>query len=216
MSGDVEIEQFLRAEGFTAPAAAARARAVLEEEGLTRPGKQRIAGAKLPQARQLFARRLLKICQRNDCAEAGAALAAERGRELVPVATAACELCGGSSQRRATQELADELRRRGLTQLAIVGGTPTQHAELRELLAKDGLALRCVDATKGSHSGKEAAALVKWADVVVIWAPTPLPHKVSNLYKEAALTAGRRLVTVHQRGIEALCRAVLRHVRGAG
>lgn len=210
MPPDVDIEGFLHDEGFVAPESALRARALLEEHKLTRPGKQRMVETKLARARELFAAGFVKACSKEQCGRLAPVVAAANGREVVAVAATACELCGGSNNRRAALDLAERLRSRGATRLAVVGGTPTQHAELRGLLANEGLDLRCVDATKGSHTLKDAAQVVKWAQVLVIWAPTPLPHKVSNVYKDAATTAGVRAVMVHQRGIEAICREVLR------
>jgi hypothetical protein len=45
----------------------------------------------------------------------------------------------------------------------------------------------------------------------VIWAPTPLPHKVSDLYRPETCDVRRR-VTVHRRGIEALATEVIDHL----
>ena len=50
-----------------------------------------------------------------------------------------------------------------------------------------------------------------WADLLVIWAPTPLPHKVSGLYRSDVCFVPRR-VTVHRRGIEALATEVCDHL----
>src|SRR5438093_9820704 len=58
----VEIEAFLRAEGFTTPAAMRQARATLEARGLTRPGKRGMAADKQPAARDALAAGILRHC----------------------------------------------------------------------------------------------------------------------------------------------------------
>jgi len=75
---------------------------------------------------------------------------------------------------------------------------------------------RCIDGASSTPSQKEAWADERWADLTVIWATTPLPHKVSLLY--TADPQGRAPVTVARRGIEALCSelrtSLLRHGLG--
>ncbi len=207
MSDAVEIERFLTQEGYTTACARRQARALLERAGLTRPGKRAMAVTKLPRARAVLAAGSLRLCGDPECerlARAGAG-----GEHLVAyVAAASCTVCGGSNNRRAALALAMRLAAVGITRLLVVGGTPTQHAELERLLVPHGVALRCVDGASGSHSARDAAQHLRWAEVVVIWGATPLPHKVSALYVNAP--PGTRVVKLARRGVVALCRAVLR------
>jgi hypothetical protein len=80
-------------------------------------------------------------------------------------------------------------------------------------LTQHGLELRFVDGTQPAPSQKEAWVNCDWADLVVIWAPTPLPHKVSDRYARAVCDADR--VEVHRRGIEALAGEVTRHLENS-
>lgn len=201
----MEIDRFLRDEGFDLPEATARARGLLEESGLTRPGKRAMAEEKLPRARELLSGLLVRLCTDGDCRTR----ASMDGRARVTVSQASCEVCGGSNNRRAALALAERLRAKGLSRLLIVGGTPALHAELERLLRPHGIQLRFVDAATGSHSLKDAMPGMQWAEIAVIWGATPLPHKVSRLYTDDP-PAHLRVVKFARRGIEALCREVLR------
>ncbi len=209
MTDAVDIDRLLRDEGFDTPEAAAAARAVLEEQGLTRPGKRNISTAKLPAVQTVLSSAFLRTCGSDECTR----LAARKGdgRRPVTVTPGACAVCGGSNNRRAAVALARRLREAGLRRLLIVGGTPTLHHELGQLLGPHGIDLRCVDGATGSHSARDAAPNLQWAEVAVIWGASPLPHKVSKLYTEAP-PAHVRIVKFARRGIEALCREVLRSV----
>ncbi|MBA2564915.1 MAG: hypothetical protein H0V09_05780 [Gemmatimonadetes bacterium] len=208
MSRDVAISEFLTQEGFSGPASLQAARNMLEREGLTRSGKLRIAEAKLQAARALLNERLLKTCGNEECRE----LAGETGHEadLVLVDSAACVVCRGSNNRRAIVALARCLRRHGVQRVLIVGGKPEQHAEIEDLLRSEGRAVRCVDGSRGSHSRRDAEPNRAWAQVLLVWGATQLPHKVSELYTSAPPPPGQRVVKLARRGVEALCREAIR------
>ena len=208
VSGATDIETLLRSEGFDSADARMRARALLEEQGLTRPGKLRIATEKVPRVRDVLTASFLRICGNGECARLGADPRRD-GREVMTVSPAACEVCGGSNNRRAALLLARTLKVRRIDRLLIVGGTPTLHTELEQLLSPHGLQLRYVDGAVGSHSARDAAPDLQWAQVVVIWGASPLPHKVSKLYTDPARTSAR-VVKFARRGIEALCSEVAR------
>ena len=204
----VLISDFLRGEGFAGKPAQQRARAILEAGGLTNPRKQSMDAAKLSRARALLEQRVIRICS-DGCRSLAAA-----GREPLGVDDSTrCQVCEGSNNRRAALLFATELRRHGGSKLLVVGGTPVQHRELQLLLGPAGVETRCIDGASATPTQKEAWADERWADLVVIWASTPLPHKVSQLY--TAEPQGRAPLTVARRGIEALCTALqtslLRH-----
>ncbi len=205
MPDAINISQFLRERGFDTPPALLRARATLEGHGLTHGGKQAFAVEKTEQAEQLLAAALLRICGdaclRIDRAGAG------RAREAVLVSPPSCEICGGSNNRRAAIASMRLLLKRGISRIVVVGGTDTQQHEMQDLLAGSGLDIRYIDGTKTSHTAKDALANTRWAQLVVIWAPTPLKHAVSNLYTQER-QPGVRVISVSRRGIEALCNAI--------
>lgn len=206
VSDVVDIDAFLRGEGYEPAASRARARGVLEAGQLTRSGKRGMAAEKVPAARALLASAFLRVCADEDCVRLAAA---SSGRGLVTVHGPACEVCGGSNNRRAARALALRLRRAGVDRLLVVGGTPALHAELDQLLGAQGIAMRFVDGAAGSHSARDAAPNLSWAQVMVVWGASPLPHKVSRLYTDAP-PPHLRVVKLARRGIEALCREVLR------
>lgn len=106
------------------------------------------------------------------------------------------------------------MRRERAHNLLVVGGTPAHHTELKRLLEASGVELRCIDGAARSPSQKEAWGHLKWADVTVIWASTPLPHKVSTLFTSEPI--GRPPLTVARRGIEALCTEVCKSLERHG
>jgi hypothetical protein len=202
-----DIDATLRAWGFDAPRALAAARAVLVQAGLTRAGKRGIVARKLPAARRALEAALARACC-DECAR----LARDLWPSRTPVRTgsASCEVCQDSNNRRAAIACALALRRAGVTRPLIVGGTDQNRHELAALLRPGGVTPAFVDGTR-THTQKEALANMRRSDIIVIWGSTPLKHAVSNLY--AAPPDGLRAITVPRRGIEALCRELIRAVR---
>jgi hypothetical protein len=201
------IREVLCGAGFDTPAAQRQARAVLEAARLTRPGKTGIAAYKRDAALALLAEKLARVCSR-----ACAALSTDR-RTPVVTGGPGCEVCGGSNNRRAAVAASRDLRACGVRRVLIVGGTVQQHREVEQLLT--GVELQFVDGTRPSHSQKDAVANMAWADLVIIWGPTPLRHAVSNLYTSEP-PPHLRVVTVHRRSIEALCMEISRNCAPPG
>jgi len=137
------------------------------------------------------------------------------GARVVPATAAvACASCGGSVNKRAAMELVDTFRQHQLHRLLVVGGGPGTAEELRALL--DGqIDVRIVDG-ESHRNATQADAELRWADVVVVWSSTILPHKVSKLYTDAREFRDK-LVTVPRRGVAALCQTVVEKISaGAG
>jgi hypothetical protein len=204
--GDTAIAELLRGEGFVAPRSQAAARGVLESAGLTRPGKERMADEKLDRARDALSRRVVRHCSDKACVEA----VAEDGRQPLETDKAHCSICSGSNNTRALRRMAASCATAGVRRVLIVGGRPPVWSEMERTL-QSGLDLRFVDGTSNLPGGADAARDCAWADLLVVWAPTPLPHKVSGLYKPEVCVVPRRVV-VHRRGIEALAMEVVDHL----
>jgi hypothetical protein len=205
----INIAIWLRELGFASEHAARTARARLEAAGLTRPGKSGMAASKLPRAKRAIADGLVVHCGDPACV----ALLSADGRHPVVVAPHACEVCGGSNNRRAIGEMANACEEFGMTKLLVVGGTPRNEEALRRDLARHPIELRVVPGTDNEPNLRDALDHCRWADLVVVWAPTPLPHKVSTLYTGPQCDARR--VLVHSRGLEAFAHAVTDHLRAA-
>lgn len=201
-SSDVAIADLLREEGFSG-SAAARARAVLEEAGLTHAGKSRLAVEKLERARALLRGRLMPLCA------ACAGLADPAGREVVEARAVDCALCRGSANRRAGLAAQQALRRARRGHVLVLGGSPSTQAALQEHLAGPGVEVRSITGTQGPRPRASVEADVAWADFVLVWASTPLPHKVSVPYTDRARETRVPLVTVARRGVEAVCQAIV-------
>jgi hypothetical protein len=203
------IDAFLADEGFSAEEARSVARGALEAAGLTRAGKTGMASTKLPRARAELRGRLIRVCTQDACRTA----AAVDPRIPVSAARERCDICAGSNNQVAMRRMADACRIAGMRHLLIVGGRPSAHEQLSAELLQRGLHLRFVDGTQRAPSQKQAWVDCDWADLVVVWAPTPLPHKVSDRYARDVCDADR--VEVHRRGIEALAHEVIRHLTGS-
>jgi hypothetical protein len=203
---DTAIADLLRSEGFRTATAVATARGAVESAGLTRPGKTRIADEKLDRARDAIGRLLVRHCSSAACI----AEVAEDGRQPVEVERAHCSVCSGSNNLRALRRMGSACARARVRRVLIVGGRPPMYAEIERTLGRD-LQLRFVDGTSNLPNGTDALRDCGWADLLVIWAPTPLPHKVSTLYRAEVCGVAHR-VTVHRRGIEALAAEVLEHL----
>lgn len=203
----INIQEFLGSQGFESAEVQRRGREALEHAGLTHPGKRAFVTSKRTAAERLLAATFLRacgdVCRRIDGGGDG------RAREMVTVARACCEVCKGSNNARAAITCVRILRRRGVVRVVLVGGTPNQHAEVKELFGGTGVEIRYIDGTQAGHSAKDALANRRWAQLVVVWAPTPLRHAVSDLYTSAP-ARHLRIVAVSRRGIEALCTAVER------
>jgi len=204
---DLLIADLLRDEGFRRPEAQSAARAALEDAGLTRSGKQGMAGEKLERARDALAVRLVRHCSDPACA---AAVAGD-GRSPVEVERAHCSVCSGSNNTRALRRMAAACQAAGVRRILVVGGRRPMYVEMERTLGGTPLELRFVDGTSNLPKGADALRDCAWAELLVIWAPTPLPHKVSDLYRPEVCVAPRR-VTVHRRGIEALAMEVVDHL----
>jgi hypothetical protein len=208
---DLLIADLLRDEGFRRPDAVAAARSVLEGAALTRPGKTGMAGEKLERARDALTLRLVRHCTDPACIAA----VADDGRTPVEVERGRCSVCSGSNNTRALRRMSVACQASGVRRLLVVGGRRPMYVEMERTLAGGPLALRFVDGTSNLPNGADALRDCAWADLLVIWAPTPLPHKVSGLYRPDVCTVQRR-VTVHRRGIEALAMEVVEHLSRPG
>ncbi len=204
---DLAIDDVLRGEGFATRDARETARAALHDAGLTRPGKQRIAAEKLDRLRDALVDRVARHCSNPDCI---AAIAAD-DRPTALVDSAHCSICSGSNNRRALRRLVEACREARIRRILVVGGRPPVWTEV-EREAGASLQFRFVDGTSNLPTGTDALRDCAWADLLVIWAPTPLPHKVSGLYRSELCAVAHR-VTVHRRGIEAMADEVVSHLR---
>lgn len=135
------------------------------------------------------------------------------GKPLVLISEARlCDLCHGSNNLRSVEGLVTTLRDHKVQRLLIVGGAPASHLELRQLLPLD-IKLRLIPGDS-RLTLKEARDHMEWADCAVLWAPTVLDHKVSNLFKGRRTGTDRRLVYLEHRSVELLAQRLDEHLRG--
>jgi len=191
---DLPIEKLLRELGFHTPTSQLAARAALEEAGITRSGKGRIAEWKRDEAAAAIAARITLIC--SACREAGLA-----GTDLLAAAIVAgpgddCAICGGSANRRGALLFLRACAAADYRRVVVVGGSDDIRREL-PLLLGDGLDVRVIEGTV-ARPRRDAQRDIDGADVVLLLGSTELDHTVSAVY------ASPKTVATNQRGIGAL------------
>lgn len=207
MSADKDIDGWFAERGITLPDSRARARALLEEVGLTSARKVRISETKLPKAEQLLAERFYRVCASSDCQQ----VARASGREpLLVEPRSHCEHCGGSNNRRAEVAFLEACQRHGVRRVVVVGGSPAVREELEEKLGGR-IELRMVDGTERRTAGKAQSDL-EWGDLVLVWGATELHHKVSSHYTQPGTPHRHKVVHVARRGVASLLEAGITHL----
>ncbi len=179
------ISVFLRSNGISGANEQAIARGVLEDAGFTRPGKVNMAVDKEARARERLESALAFHCADAVCREALSRNAHQESnpRQPLMVERDFCEICGGSADGRELRAMANSMEKAGLSRIVVVGGTKQKETAILRM-SPETVQWRFVNDFKRVDE-RDAAADLKWADVIVIWARTPLKHRVSNLYSRA-------------------------------
>ena len=143
---------------------------------------------------------VVRSCHKQACREQ----AQRDGRAVVEAAVSFSDVCGGEDNRTAVVAMVEAMRRTGRAKLLVVGGALNSVRELRELCAKrcEVRFLTLEDAPRRRTSDEQ----VRWADVVVIWASTPIPHKMTQAIR------GHHVITCTRRGVAALAQTVAAHL----
>lgn len=199
---DIALSQLLSLRGFEGKSAEA-AVDELRRCGLTRPGKTRIAEAKIEAVDKVLGAAFLRHCRKIVCLPSAPGL-----RKPVPVSSEHCETCGGSDNRRAVEEMVVAMRNAGRTKLLVAGGSPGTRGDLKRLCAGR-IEIRFV--TEETNPGKKTVdPLLRWSDVAAIWTSSEISHKAT------AVLRGPKVLKVPRRGVAALAGAVRDRCRGAG
>lgn len=196
---DVPLAETLSSRGFEGRNAEAALRE-LYRRGLTRPGKTRIAQTKVGAVEEALATAFRRRCRTPECR----AIADDRTE--IRVAPPHCEICGGSDNRRAVEDMVAAMRDAGAAKLLVVGGSPSTRRDL-ESLCGGRMELRFVTEESNARRRK-ATALLRWCDLAVIWASTEISHKAT------AAIRGPKVLTVGRRGVAALALEVRDRCRG--
>ncbi len=155
-------------------------------------------------AAALIERHLVLCCQHEACQEA---FASSLGKGVLLMDDASlCEVCGGSDNRRAVQQMVRACRVHRKYKVVLVGGSPDAHAELKHL-TPDNFDLRLVSG-KLRRDKQQATDDLRYSDLVIIWGPTILPHKISELYTKQKENFPGKLHVVHTRGVASMARDV--------
>lgn len=134
-------------------------------------------------------------------------------RVLLTVEDAAqCENCKGSDNRRSFRRMVRMCRERRIYRMIVVGGSPDAHAELERLTPK-GFLQRIVTG-KERRTKKQATEDLRHADLLAVWGPTILPHKISELYTKQKEDYPNKVVLVLKRGVASFAREVCEFLEG--
>ncbi len=209
MAADTDIDEWLTSQGIVDRDSRIQGMVVLAAAGLTRAGKQRIANHKLPRAEEMLWAGVTPVCSSQECVSSVASSA----RPSVTTTRERCSVCGGSNTRRAIKVMLDECVRSGLLRILLVGGSKASEIELRDGLASAPVEVRVVSGIDQSPTNKTAQPDLEWAQLLVVWASTQLPHSVSQAYTSQR-PRSLPLVTVSRRGVEAFCAEVTRFAQG--
>ncbi|RKH47565.1 hypothetical protein [Corallococcus sicarius] len=210
MSADRDIDGWLAERGVTLMDARVRARGVLEEAGLTRPGKARMSEPKLMRAAEVLTERFFQVCADPACLQ----VATASGREPLRVEPRThCARCGGSANRRAEVAFLEVCRSLDVRRVVVVGGSPAVREELETKLGNH-IQLRMVDGTERRTSDRAKSDL-EWADLVLVWGATELHHKVSGHYTHGPPAHHHKVVHVVRRGVAALLDEAMIHLQRA-
>ena len=191
---NMALSELLSSCGFEGEAAE-RALDRLCRDGLTRPGKARIAAAKIAMVDRALGAAFVRHCRNPACRPAP-----DETREPVPVPAVHCETCGGSDNRRAVERMLAALDRAGWTKLLVVGGSPGTRGELERLCAGR-LDLRFVT-EETTPNRRTVGPLLARSDICAIWTSTEISHKAT------AALRGPKILKVPRRGVAALAEAV--------
>lgn len=177
----------------------------LQAAGLTNPRKSRIDAGKIGDVERILAEQFIRVCSRGDCRQRARsdprepALAADQSD---------CEICAGSVNASAIDEMVGAFKSAGWSRLCIVGGSPTARQTITDLV-RARLELRLIDGEQ-SRTRAQADSDIAWADRVMIWGATQLNHAVSALY------SGDKVVQTARRSVSAMAREAAESARRAG
>ena len=199
---DVALPELLSSRGFEG-AGADLALAELCRLGLTRRGKTRIASAKIGAVDEALGAAFLRRCSKPACRRD-----ASDARVEVFVSAGYCEICGGSDNRRAVEDMLAAMRRAGYARLLVAGGSPGTRGDLERLCAGR-VGLRFVT-EETTPNRKTVGSLLGWSDIAAVWTSTEISHKAT------AVLRGPKVLKVPRRGVAALAAAVRDRCEAAG
>ncbi len=209
MAQDMPIGALLAEEGFNTVASSRAAREALVRYGLTNHRKKNITVQKLSRVREILTREFYRACDDPWCQTVGV-LEAE-GREIVTVAGDACQVCGGKKSCRSLKVAALVFEKRQIRRVVILGGTRAGQREIAAYASSSNVEFRFVDGTKHGRASQLAAPYSRWADLIVVWANTPINHTVSRTYK-GVCSESTKLVYATRTGVAGMFDEVVRQI----
>ena len=205
---DVSIAEMLAGFGISDAGSQQSALVALVAAGVvsSRPNRTRIAADKRERVGEVLAEAFFQHCHNGDCRQQAAS--AVDPRALLLVDQPFCEVCHGVHQPQRpgadgkdAEDGGGQPRASGRRYRGAGAGDPRQLAELRRVAVRDH---PDVPGRPGYYRSDR-----DWADVIVFWASTPLPHKVSRHFESKG--DGRK-VSVTRRGVAALADEVRQHL----
>lgn len=209
MAQDMPISALLAEEGFNTVASSRAAREALVRHGLTNHRKKNITVQKLSRVHEVLTGEFYRVCNDPWC-QSIADLEAE-GREIVAVAGDACQVCGGKKSCRSLKVAALVFEKQQIRRVVILGGTRAGQREIAVHASGSNVEFRFVDGTKHGRASQLAASYSKWADLMIVWANTPINHTVSRTYKGVCLES-TKFVYATRTGVAGMFDEVVRQI----
>jgi len=131
---------------------------------------------------------------------------------LIQVEDKHCVICEGHEAQRWYSYLLHIAEEQGLKRLLLVGGEDANTSTLKSFeRSRPRLSWGFVNGD-GRDDQTSANARVEGADGVLLWGGMNLPHRISNLYKQACEVQGVPCATIipGQRGVSAICKTALK------
>lgn len=135
--------------------------------------ESRLLGELVPLLAPADAGALSSFLRERVCLLCGAATCpAPSGRVRLVVPAARCEVCGGGDVARAIRRFIDGCLVHGFTRVAIAGGAPIAHRQLREMIEHRSVSLRLVPGDPALAASRSLVGDTD-LDLVVVWGSAP-------------------------------------------
>ena len=178
----------------------------LRDHGLTNPRKEKIHANKIKAITKVINEEYLIVCKSSIC---NTQISEMQSKNIVITEDASyCEICSGSDTQRYLSLLSELMKKHQFIKICIVGGYPSSFARL-----SDGLnfaSIRRVDGQKNVNL-KRAKQLSSWADVLILWCPTPVGHSTTSMFKNYD-----NCKMIYSPSVLGFCRELINMISGRG
>lgn len=154
---------------------------LLVEHGLTTDKKENIHNSKLDIAKKIILDKFIVLCSHCHNEKSSYKSAIYSKNQIVILSNQDCYSCGGSLCKHLSNITINQLKKKNIEKISIIGGFPKQINHIKNQL-KTHIKLSLVDGTK-RLSKKLSTPIVENSDLIIIWCQTPIGHSSTNIFK---------------------------------